>query len=73
MVVNSIKSDIYAGTTAWILVCSILIASVGLNANSTPVVIGAMLISPLMGPILGSDILSPQMIYRPSKVSNKLW
>ena len=41
------------GTTAWILVCSILIASVGLNANSTPVVIGAMLISPLMGPILG--------------------
>ena len=54
MVVNSIKSDIYMrGTTAWILVCSILIASVGLNANSTPVVIGAMLISPLMGPILG--------------------
>ena len=54
MVVNSIKSDIsMRGTTAWILVCSILIASVGLNANSTPVVIGAMLISPLMGPILG--------------------
>ena len=54
MVVNSIKSDISMhGTTAWILVCSILIASVGLNANSTPVVIGAMLISPLMGPILG--------------------
>lgn len=41
------------GHTAWILVCSILIASVGLNANSTAVVIGAMLISPLMGPILG--------------------
>ena len=41
------------GTTAWILICSILIASVGLNANSTPVVIGAMLISPLLGPILG--------------------
>ena len=54
MVVNSIKSDIsMRGTTAWILVCSILIASVGLNADSTPVVIGAMLISPLMGPILG--------------------
>jgi uncharacterized hydrophobic protein (TIGR00271 family) len=54
LVVNSIKSDIsMRGTTAWILVCSILIASVGLNANSTPVVIGAMLISPLMGPILG--------------------
>ena len=41
------------GTTSWILVCSILIASVGLNADSTAVVIGAMLISPLMGPILG--------------------
>ena len=54
LVVNSIKSDIsMRGTTSWILVCSILIASVGLNANSTPVVIGAMLISPLMGPILG--------------------
>ena len=51
---NAIKSDIsMKGTTAWILICSIIIASVGLNANSTPVVIGAMLISPLLGPILG--------------------
>ena len=52
--VNAIKADIsMKGTTAWILICSILIASVGLNADSTPVVIGAMLISPLLGPILG--------------------
>ena len=52
--VNAIKADIsMKGTTAWILICSILIASVGLNAISTPVVIGAMLISPLLGPILG--------------------
>ena len=52
--VNAIKADIsMKGTTAWVLICSILIASVGLNANSTPVVIGAMLISPLLGPILG--------------------
>jgi uncharacterized hydrophobic protein (TIGR00271 family) len=43
----------FKGHTAWILICSIFIASVGLNANSTAVVIGAMLISPLMGPILG--------------------
>jgi uncharacterized hydrophobic protein (TIGR00271 family) len=43
----------FKGHTAWILVCSILVASVGLNANSAPVIIGAMLISPLMGPILG--------------------
>lgn len=41
------------GHTAWILVFSILVASIGLNTSSTAVVIGAMLISPLMGPILG--------------------
>ncbi len=50
----AIEQDIpFKGHTSWILVCSIFIASVGLNANSTAVVIGAMLISPLMGPILG--------------------
>ena len=41
------------GHTAWVLVFSILIASIGLNISSPAVVIGAMLISPLMGPILG--------------------
>jgi uncharacterized hydrophobic protein (TIGR00271 family) len=52
--IQAIKEDIpFKGATAWILVCSIFVASVGLNANSTAVVIGAMLISPLMGPILG--------------------
>ena len=52
--INAIKGDIpFKGATAWILICSIFVASVGLNANSTAVVIGAMLISPLMGPILG--------------------
>jgi len=51
---HSIKNDIsIKGPTAWILICSIFVASIGLNANSIPVVIGAMLISPLMGPILG--------------------
>ncbi|MBR9914108.1 MAG: DUF389 domain-containing protein [Algicola sp.] len=51
---DAIKNDIpFKGATAWILVCSIFVASIGLNANSTAVVIGAMLISPLMGPILG--------------------
>ncbi len=50
----AIIADIpFKGHTVWILICSIFIASVGLNANSTAVVIGAMLISPLMGPILG--------------------
>tara|TARA_R110002072_G_scaffold53690_1_gene141494 strand:- start:4991 stop:6469 length:1479 start_codon:yes stop_codon:yes gene_type:complete len=52
--VAAIKGDIsFKGATAWILICSIFVASIGLNANSTAVVIGAMLISPLMGPILG--------------------
>ena len=52
--IEAIKEDIpVKGATAWILICSIFVASVGLNANSTAVVIGAMLISPLMGPILG--------------------
>lgn len=51
---EAIIADIpFKGHTSWILICSIFIASVGLNANSTAVVIGAMLISPLMGPILG--------------------
>ena len=41
------------GTNLWVLILAILIASVGLDLNSTAVVIGAMLISPLMGPIMG--------------------
>ena len=52
--IAAIKADVpFKGATAWILICSIMVASVGLNADSTAVVIGAMLISPLMGPILG--------------------
>ena len=52
--ITAIKGDIsFKGATAWILICSIFVASIGLNASSTAVVIGAMLISPLMGPILG--------------------
>ena len=52
--INAIKADIpFKGATAWILIFAVFVASVGLNANSTAVVIGAMLISPLMGPILG--------------------
>lgn len=41
------------GATPWILIFAIFIASIGLNVNSTAVIIGAMLISPLMGPIMG--------------------
>lgn len=54
-VLDSIVSNIsFRGANAWILACAIVIASVGLNVNSTAVIIGAMLISPLMGPIVGA-------------------
>ena len=50
----SIRSNIFfRGPNVFILACAIIIASVGLNLNSIPVIIGAMLISPVMGPILG--------------------
>ena len=44
---------VFKGTNLWILIFAIVIASIGLNMNSTAVIIGAMLISPLMGPING--------------------
>ena len=47
------KGVVFRGTNLWILIFAIIIASVGLNMNSTAVIIGAMLISPLMGPING--------------------
>ena len=46
----------FRGANLWILIFAILIASLGLNVNSTAVIIGAMLISPLMGPIIGSGL-----------------
>jgi uncharacterized hydrophobic protein (TIGR00271 family) len=54
-VLENVKSNIsFRGSNLWILACAIVIASVGLNMNSTAVIIGAMLISPLMGPIVGA-------------------
>ncbi len=47
------KNASFRGASVWILIFAIFIASLGLNVNSTAVIIGAMLISPLMGPILG--------------------
>lgn len=47
------KEIIFKGTNLWILIFAIFVASVGLNMNSPAVIIGAMLISPLMGPING--------------------
>ncbi|MDF1546482.1 MAG: DUF389 domain-containing protein [Bacteroidales bacterium] len=55
--IESIKKDmVFRGPTVWILIASIFIASIGLNVGSIPVVIGAMLISPLMGPILAIGV-----------------
>jgi uncharacterized hydrophobic protein (TIGR00271 family) len=53
IVENIDKGVSFKGTNLWILVFAIFIASLGLNVNSTAVIIGAMLVSPLMGPIIG--------------------
>ena len=54
-VLSNVNANIvFRGPVLWILACAILVASVGLNVNSTAVIIGAMLISPLMGPIIGA-------------------
>ncbi|NTV09026.1 MAG: DUF389 domain-containing protein, partial [Chlorobium limicola] len=51
---SAVESDIeFKGARLWILIFAIVLASVGLNTNSTAVIIGAMLISPIMGPING--------------------
>lgn len=53
-IIENICSDVeFKGINVWVLVFAIMIASIGLNVNATAVVIGAMLISPLMGPIMG--------------------
>jgi len=54
-VLENVKANIsFKGSNLWILACAIVIASIGLNVNSAAIVIGAMLISPLMGPIVGA-------------------
>ena len=50
------RNVVFRGTNLWILMFAIVICSVGLNVNSTAVIIGAMLISPLMGPIIGVGV-----------------
>jgi len=55
--IESITRNIsFHGTKLWVLAFAIFIASIGLNVNSTAVIIGAMLISPLMGPIVGAGL-----------------
>ena len=52
-IVNIKNNKRMRGANAWLLMCSIMVASLGLDLNSPAVIIGAMLISPLMSPILG--------------------
>ena len=56
-VIAQISSGVsFRGANLWVLIFAIFIASLGLNVNSTAVIIGAMLISPLMGPIIGMGL-----------------
>ena len=56
-IIAQIRSGIsFRGANLWVLIFAIFIASLGLNVNSTAVIIGAMLISPLMGPIIGMGL-----------------
>ena len=50
------RGAVFRGANVWVLIFAIFIASLGLNVNSTAVIIGAMLISPLMGPIIGMGL-----------------
>ncbi len=59
------------GATPWILMFAIFIASIGLNVNSTAVIIGAMLISPLMGPIMGVGLGAA--VYDFALIRKSLW
>ncbi|MBO1363864.1 TIGR00341 family protein [Prevotella sp. A2931] len=55
--INQISSGVrFHGSNLWVLIFAIFIASLGLNLNSTAIIIGAMLISPLMGPIIGMGL-----------------
>ena len=56
-IIDQISSGVsFRGANLWVLIFAIFIASLGLNVNSTAVIIGAMLISPLMGPIIGMGL-----------------
>ncbi|MEO7177188.1 MAG: DUF389 domain-containing protein [Saprospiraceae bacterium] len=53
VIINIDNGVVFRGTNLWVLIFAIFVASLGLNVNSTAVIIGAMLISPLMAPIMG--------------------
>ncbi|WP_300727053.1 TIGR00341 family protein [uncultured Bacteroides sp.] len=70
--VDSIRNGVeFKGTNLWVLIFATFIASLGLNVNSTAVIIGAMLISPLMGPIMGIGLAIGQNDFELMKRSLK--
>ncbi|MGL4851137.1 MAG: TIGR00341 family protein [Phocaeicola sp.] len=70
--IENIRNGVeFKGTNLWILIFAIFIASLGLNVNSTAVIIGAMLISPLMGPIMGIGLAVGQNDFELMKRSFK--
>ena len=70
--VDSIRNGVeFKGANLWILVFATFMASLGLNVNSTAVIIGAMLISPLMGPIMGIGLAVGQHNFELMKLSLK--
>lgn len=72
LTVETIRNGVeFKGTNLWILIFAIFIASLGLNVNSTAVIIGAMLISPLMGPIMGIGLAIGQNDFELMKRSLK--
>jgi len=71
-IVAALERDVeFRGVNLWVLICAVLVASVGLNVNSTAVIIGAMLISPLMGPIIGIGVSLATYDVRLLKKSSK--
>ena len=72
LTVDSIRNGVeFKGANLWILVFATFMASLGLNVNSTAVIIGAMLISPLMGPIMGIGLAIGQNNFELMKKSLK--
>ena len=72
LTVDSIRNGVeFKGANLWILVFATFMASLGLNVNSTAVIIGAMLISPLMGPIMGIGLAIGQNNFELMKLSLK--
>lgn len=68
--IEAVKRGVaFKGVNLWTLIFATFIASIGLNVNSTAVIIGAMLISPLMGPILGAGLGAAQYDFKLIKSS----